>query len=110
MTPTTILELELEQELVNLKMRVERLEVTVHRLVRDGQRVEPPKPGVPLDQEQLLTWLKAEGLVVEPPPMVRIHAERWRSRTEEEKQAIRQELDHLPPGPMASDIIIENRR
>jgi hypothetical protein len=25
------------------------------------------------------------------------------------KQAIQWELDHLPPGPMASDIIIENR-
>ncbi|MFQ5342584.1 MAG: hypothetical protein ACE5F6_13655 [Anaerolineae bacterium] len=106
----TILESQLKQELVNLKTRVQRLEATVHHLVGDGQQVEPPKPGEPLDQEQLLAWLKAEGLVVEPPPMVRIHAERWRSRTEEEKQAIRQELDHLPPGPMASDIIIENRR
>jgi len=106
----TILELELEQELVNLKTRVQRLEATVHQLVGDGQQVEPPAPGELLDHGELLAWLEAEGLVVKPPPMVRIHAERWRSRTEEEKQAIRQELDHLPPGPMASAIIIENRR
>ena len=105
-----ILESQLKQELVDLETRVQRLEATVYQLVGDGQPVEPPAPGEPLDWEQLLVWLKAEGLVAEPPPMVRIHAERWRSRTEEEKQAIRQELDHLPPGSMASDIIIENRR
>lgn len=123
----------LELELADLKARVERLEAVVRRLQGDGnspthaevdsQResavarvgesghaVHLPTPGEPIDREQLLAWLKAEGLVVEPPPMARVHAERWRALPEEEKQAIRWELDHLPPGPMASDIIIENRR
>jgi hypothetical protein len=42
--------------------------------------------------------------------MAKVHAQRWEALSEEEKQAIQWELDHLPPGPMASDIIIENRR
>jgi len=100
----------LELELVELTTRVERLEATVSQLASGKHRVAPPAPGEPLDQEQLLAWLKAEGLIVDPPPMARVHAERWRSLPEEKKQAIRWELDHLPPGPMASDIVIENRR
>lgn len=107
---TTLEQLEFKQELVKLKARVERLESAVRRLAGDGHEVAPPAPGEPLDQAQLLAWLKAEGLVVEPPPVVRIHAERWRALPEEEKQAIRRELDYMAPGPMASDIIIENRR
>jgi len=100
----------LELELVDLKARVERLEKTVRHLTGDEREAAPPAPGEPLDQERLIAWLKAEGLVVDPPPMARAHAERWRSLPEEEKRAIRWELDHLPPGPMVSDIIIENRR
>jgi hypothetical protein len=98
----------LELELVDLKARVERLEETVYQLAGEEVKPEPPALGEPLDQEQLIAWLKAEGLIVEPPPMARIHAERWRSLPEEEKEAVRWELDHLPPGPMASDIVIEN--
>ena len=100
----------LELELVELKTRVERLETQVRQLAGDRHEVAPPAPGQPLDQEQLLAWLKAEGLIVDPPPIARVHAERWRALSEEEKQAIRWELDHLPPGPMASDIVRENRR
>lgn len=100
----------LGQELVELKVRVERLETTVSRLASDRHKVAPTAPGELLDQEQFLAWLKAEGLIVDPPPIARVHAERWRALPEEEKQAIRWELDHLPPGPMASDIVIENRR
>jgi hypothetical protein len=99
----------LELELVELKTRVERLEETVHRWAGEEPKVAPPAPDEPVDPKQLIAWLKAEGLVVDPPPMARVHAERWRALPEEEKQAIRWELDHLPPGPMASDIVIENR-
>jgi hypothetical protein len=100
----------LELELVDLRARVERLEVTVQRLTRKGHRTKPAVPNRPLDQEQLLAWLKAEGLVIEPPTMVREHAARWEALSEEEKRAVCWELDHLPPGPMVSEIVIENRR
>lgn len=100
----------LELELVELKTRVERLEVLVRRLASDRHEVAPPALGEPLDQEQLLAWLKAEGLVRDLTPEERRLAAEWDALPKEEKQAIRWELDHLPPGPMASDIVIENRR
>ena len=100
----------IELELAELKARVEGLEAAVRRLANGEHQVTAPAPGEPLDQAQLLAWLKAEGLVVEPPPEVEAHAEHWRALPEEEKQAILWELDHLPPDPMASDIIIKNRR
>lgn len=99
----------LEQELVELKTRVEWLEATVRRLVSDRHKVARSAPSESLDKKQLLAWLKAEGLIVEPPSVAQAHAKRWRALSEEEKQTIRWELDHLPPGPMASDIVIENR-
>jgi hypothetical protein len=100
----------LELELVELKTRVERLETKVRRLAGDRHEVAPPAPGQPLDQEQLIAWLKAEGLVRDPTLEERELAAEWDAIPEEEKEAVRWELDHLPPGPMASDIIIENRR
>ena len=100
----------LELELVELKTRVERLEATVGRLAGGRHEVAPPAPSEPLDQEQILAWLKAEGLIRDPTPEERRLAAEWDALPEEEKKAVRWELDHLPPGPMASDIIIENRR
>lgn len=102
-------QLDLEQELAGLKTRVEHLETKVRREV-DKHGVEPPKPGEPLDYERLMAWLRAEGLIREPTPEERRLAAEWDALSEEEKQEIRWELDHLPPGPMASDIIIKNRR
>ncbi len=63
-----------------------------------------------LNQEHLLDWLKAEGVVRDPTPEERRLAAEWEALPEEEKQAIAWELDHVPPGPMASDLILENRR
>jgi hypothetical protein len=100
----------LELELVELKTRVERLEATVRRLASGRHKVAPPAPGEPLDQEQLLAWLKAEGLIVEPPPVARAHAERWRALSEEEKEAHIHFMRNLVLDPPLSQIIIENRR
>ena len=100
----------MELELVDLQARVERLEETVRRLTGGELQVALPAPGEPIDQEQLIIWLKAEGLVRDPTPEERRLAAEWDVLLEEEKKAIRWELDHLPPGPMVSDIIIENRR
>jgi len=100
----------LELELVELTTRVERLEATVSQLASGKHRVAPPAPGEPLDQEQLLAWLKAEGLIVDPPPMARVHAERWRSLPEEEKEAHINFMRNLVLDPPLSQIIIESRR
>ncbi len=126
----------LEAEVIELKARIEQLEAKVRKLAREDQHIsielndaldqrrptresiigwssdKPPsfEAQEPLDQDQLLVWLKSEGLVVPPPPMAHTYAERWQTLSKEQKQTVRQELDHLPPGPMVSDIIIENRR
>ncbi len=64
----------------------------------------------PLTEDESYALLKAQGVSSESTPEAIASAERWHSLTEEEKKAVQWELDHLPPGPMASDIVIENRR
>jgi len=100
----------IELELAELRTRLERLERWVRQLAGEKEEVPPPMPGVPPDPQQLIAWLRAQGLIREPTPEERQLAAEWDALPEEEKEAIRWELDHLPPGPMASDIIIENRR
>jgi len=100
----------LELELIELKTRLERLEAKVRQLTGDRPKVAPPTPGEPLDQEKLIAWLKAEGIVVDPPPIARVHAERWRALSEEEKQAHIRFMRSLVLDPPLSQIIIENRR
>jgi hypothetical protein len=72
--------------------------------------VEKPSVSLPLDETALIALLKAEGIIRDPTPEELNLAAKWRELPEDEKQAIQWELDHLPPGPMASDIISENRR
>jgi hypothetical protein len=49
-------------------------------------------------------------MISDPSPLEQEAAERWQALPEEEKQRLRFELDHLPPGPMVSDIVIDQRR
>jgi len=100
----------LELELVELKTRVERLEATVRRLAGDRHEVAPLSPGEPLDQEQLLVWLKAEELVRDPTPEERRLAAEWDALPEEEKEAHIRFMRSLVLDPPLSQIIIENRR
>ncbi|MDT7949508.1 MULTISPECIES: hypothetical protein [Thermoflexus] len=101
---------EVERELLELRVRLERLERRVRQLAGEEPEVPPPTPGVLPDPRHLIAWLRSQGLIREPTPEERQLAAEWEALPEEEKEAIRRELDHLPPGPMASDIIIENRR
>ncbi len=107
----------LEREVNELKRRVAQLETTVGQLLQRVPRESLPlveikasTPSAEVSREDLRAWLKAEGILVDLPPEALAHARAWEELPEEEKQAVRWELDHLPPGPMASDIIIENRR
>lgn len=100
----------LEKELVELKIRIERLEATVHRLLDEETHVLQPTPGEPLDQAQLLAWLKAQGLIREPTPKERRLAAEWDALPEEEKQIHIRLMDSLVLDPLLSQIISENRR
>lgn len=97
----------LEVELVELKQRIERLESAVYQVIaRRPQASSDPS----IEQDGLMGWLKAEGLVRDPTPEEQRLANEWEDLSEEGKQTVQWELDHLPPGPLVSDIIIENRR
>ena len=100
----------MEVELVSLKTRVQRLEAVVSQLIIQKPSKTQPASAEPMGREELLAWLMEEGLILQPTPVEIGLAEEWHALPDEEKDAIRWELDHLPPGPMASDIVIENRR
>lgn len=99
-----------ELELLELRTRVARLEERLDRLAGARPDVLPPVPTDPTDMKQVVAWLKARGVIRDPTPEELRLAAEWDALPEEEKEAIRWELDHLPPGPLLSDIIIENRR
>ena len=106
----------LEAELVDIKARLARLEAAVSTLsprpaASRRQRAAASSDEVAsISNEELLARLKADGLIVDPPLMIREAAAEWEALSSDEKAAVQHALDNLPPGPMASDIIIENRR
>ncbi len=96
---------ELEQELRDLKARVERLEILFRQALHEGRALE-----LPTSVESLMSDLHQRGLLTTPPPPVLAAAFRWRSLPPEIQEMIRHEADHLPPGPTASDQILEDRQ
>lgn len=96
----------LEVEVRELRERVERVETRLGRLPTEEWTIAS---SVPPDQEQLLSTLRAERLIVEPPVMLREHVAVWLAMPGDERQALSRGLDNVPDGPMASDIIIRGR-
>jgi len=99
-----------EQELQELKARVEHLEMTVRRLAGDESHVAKPVPENLSEQEQVLAWLKAEGVVREPTPQERHLAAEWETLPEEEKEAHIRFMHGLALDTPLSQVILENRR
>ena len=62
------------------------------------------------DPEQLVAWLKAEGLVRDPTLEERGLAAEWDAVPEEEKQNHIRLMHSLTLEPLLSQIIIESRR
>jgi len=111
----------LEVELMDIKARLARLEAMVTRLAdqpagpvrstpKRKQPVTPLAAEEPMTPEELIARLKADGVIRDLTPDERKLAAEWDALPEEEKEAVRTALDNLPPGPMVSDIIIDNRR
>ena len=98
-----------EQELGELKARVERLETTVRHLANDERQMTPLTPNQLTDQEQILAWLKAKGLVRDPTPEERRLAAEWAALPEEEKQIHIRSMHNLALDPPLSQTILENR-
>jgi len=102
-----------EVALRELETRVTWLEQALRELRRDGGRailVSDEEMESLSEREQLLVELKAEGLIRDLTPEERALAEEWNALPEGEKEAVVQEMRNLKPGPMLSDIIIQNRR
>jgi hypothetical protein len=99
-----------EQEIGELKVRVEQLETTVRQLADNAQPTPSPEPDQLTDQEQLLTWLKAEGLARYPTAEEQRLASEWGVLPEEEKQAHLRSMRNLHLDPPLSRIISESRR
>ncbi len=96
-------------ELAELKIRVGWLEEAMRHLRGDHERIAAlPTEGLS-ERERLLAELKAAGLIRDPLPEEMALAAEWDTLPEEEKKAVIWELEHLPPGPMISDIVIEGR-
>lgn len=102
--------MQLEEEVTALKVRLEHLEATVHRLVGSVPDVAGPGLAQPFDPAQLRAWLRAEGMISEPTLAEQTAAERWNALPVEEQQRLRLELERPAPGPMVSDIVIDQRR
>jgi hypothetical protein len=99
-----------EQELGELKVRVAQLETTVRQLADHAQPTLSLEPGQLADQEQLLVWLKAEGLVCHPTAEEQRLAAEWDTLPEEQKQAHRRFMRSLSLDPSLSQVIADNRR
>ena len=98
-----------EQELEELKARVERLETTVRQLANDDRQMTPLTPNQLSDQEQILTWLKTDGLVRDPTPEERRLAAEWEALPEEEKQTHIRSMHNLALDRSLRQTILENR-
>ena len=101
--------IDLQVEMADIKTRLGSLETAVREIV-SGRRPSFQAPDIPSSNKELLAWMRMWGLVRDPTPEELDLAAQWDELPQEEQQAVLWELDHLPPGPLASDIIIENRR
>jgi hypothetical protein len=100
----------LEREVGELKARLDRLEAIVHALAGGAHKAALPATGDPQNQEHLLAWLKAQGLVRDPTPEERRVAAEWDTLADAEQQAHIHLMRSLALDPPLSAVLIENRR
>jgi hypothetical protein len=100
----------LEQEVGELKARLERLETMVRSLAGDAHKAVLPAASEPQNQDRLLAWLKTQGLVRDPTPEEHRMAAEWDTLSEVEKQAHIHFMRSLALDPLLSRVLIESRR
>jgi len=105
----------IEQELENLRTRVDRLEAKIQRISETPphyvvQNTLSAKSGKLSDTAEFLNWMKAEGMIAELPPEAKKLAKKWEVLPEGEKQAHIRFMNHLVLDPPLSEIMIADRR
>jgi hypothetical protein len=100
----------LEQEVGELRARLERLEAMIRSLAGDAHKAVLPAAGEPQNQDRLLAWLKTQGLVRDPTPEEHRMAAEWDTLSEAEKQAHVHFMRNLALDPLLSRVLIEKRR
>jgi hypothetical protein len=100
----------LEQEVGELKARLERLKAMVRSLAGDAHTPVLPAASEPQNQDRLLAWLKTQGLVRDPTPEEHRMAAEWDTLSEAEKQAHVHCMRSLALDPPLSRVLIEKRR
>jgi hypothetical protein len=100
----------LEQEVGELRARLERLEAMIRSLAGDAHKAVLPAAGEPQNQDRLLAWLKTQGLVRDPTPEEHRMAAEWDTLPEAEKQAHVHFMRNLALDPLLSRVLIEKRR
>lgn len=101
--------LELEMEVAEIKTRLHRLERALRKQTNTARHGSPPQD-LPMNNEDLLVWMREQGLVSDPiPDDVRLAAQ-WDDLPDEEKVAHVRLMHGLALDPPLSEIIIEQRR
>jgi len=100
----------LAQEVMDLKTRLEHLEAVIRHLTGDTHQAGAPVPTTPLDQTELLAWLKAHGLVRDPTAEECRVAAEWDALSDEDKQVHIDSMQHLVLDPPLSQLCIAQRR
>ena|SRR5438128_889280 len=100
----------LEQEVADLKTRLAHLEAVIRRLAGDTPQTGGLAPTAPLEQAELLTWLKAHGVVRDPTAEECHVAAEWDTLPDEEKQAHIEFMQQLVLDPPLSQMLIAQRR
>ena len=107
----------IEDEIRALKERVLHLELEIQLLTFEKSVAEMPaiyvtpsaKISKSVTNKELLKWMQAEGVYRQPTKAELGLSAEWEALPSEEKEEVLRELNHLPPGSTASDIIAENR-
>ena len=100
--------MELEMEVAEIKTRLRRVESALRE--RSGAQGNLSPPNLPLSNEELLAWMRNQGLVRDPTPEELRLAAQWDALPDEEKDAHVRLMNSLVLDPPLSEIIIENRR
>jgi hypothetical protein len=99
----------LAQEVKDLKIRLARLEAIIQRLVPDTPPTEEVGTLAPLDQTQLVAWLKRQGLARDPTAEERRVAAEWEALPEHDKQTHIAAMHNLHLNPLLSEILMAQR-